>query len=334
MSTLAPEIILRELSDLWVSQGKEGNTESGAGVLRACSMTLVVVSEATDDAASLGETLAALMPEHPARTILLRLSGAGPAVLEDRVYAQCWMPFGQRRQICCEQVEITASDAALLDVPPVVLPLAVPDLPLILWCRSSRILDRPEFGALARMAHKVIFDSSGVSRDTLAKASKAPRGGPLLGDLAWTRLTQWRSMLAQVFENREVLSGLGNITRVTVEHSGDAATTPGFYLAAWVMSCLESAGLAPELTLARGEWANEGPAPPVLRVVLEGDGIFVELLRWRDRMVTTVNGVAQCAHLPLWSEYSLIREELAIVRRDPVFEKALASVLSLAYPSE
>jgi hypothetical protein len=26
------------------------------------------------------------------------------------------MPFGQRRQICCEQVEITASDAALADL--------------------------------------------------------------------------------------------------------------------------------------------------------------------------------------------------------------------------
>jgi len=59
-----------------------------------------------------GETMAALMPEHPARTIVVRLSGAGERALAERVYAQCWMPFGERRQICCEQIEITASDAA------------------------------------------------------------------------------------------------------------------------------------------------------------------------------------------------------------------------------
>jgi glucose-6-phosphate dehydrogenase assembly protein OpcA len=76
------------------------------------------------------------MPEHPARAILVRLSGAGDRSLAERVYSQCWMPFGQRRQICCEQVEITASDAALADLQSVVLPLTVPDLPLIVWCRS------------------------------------------------------------------------------------------------------------------------------------------------------------------------------------------------------
>ena len=56
------------------------------------------------------------MPEHPARAIVIRLRGAGERALSERVYAQCWMPFGQRRQICCEQIEITASDAALADL--------------------------------------------------------------------------------------------------------------------------------------------------------------------------------------------------------------------------
>ena len=60
--------------------------------------------------------------------------------MAERVYAQCWKPFGQHRQICCEQMEITASDAALADLPSVVLPLAVADLPLIVWCRSPRLL--------------------------------------------------------------------------------------------------------------------------------------------------------------------------------------------------
>src|SRR5207245_309277 len=104
----------------------------------------------SDDAAALGETIAALMPEHPARALAIRLSGAGPRALTQRVYQQCWKPFGQRQQICCEQVEITASDAALADLPPLLLALAVPDLPLIVWCRSPKLARisevRAEFG--------------------------------------------------------------------------------------------------------------------------------------------------------------------------------------------
>ena len=125
-TTIAPEKILKELAELWVDSGKQGKAEGGTGVLRACSMTLLVLAEAGDDTQGLGETIAALMPEHPARAIVVRLSGAGDRSLAERVYSQCWMPFGQRRQICCEQVEITVSDAALADLQSVVLPLTVP----------------------------------------------------------------------------------------------------------------------------------------------------------------------------------------------------------------
>jgi glucose-6-phosphate dehydrogenase assembly protein OpcA len=334
MGTLAPERILHELADLWVSEGKEGHAEGTDGVLRACTMTLVVVGEASDDPTDLGETLAALMPEHPARTILIRLSGAGQAALADRVYAQCWMPFGQRRQICCEQVEITATDAALAEVPPVVLPLAVADLPVILWCRSARVFALREFDALAAMATKVVLDSAaspGDARATLARLHKTAGRGWLVGDLAWTRLTRWREMLSQLFENRENLAAVGNVSRVTVEYPGAAPTVSSLYMGAWTVDCLSAAGAAPRLTLAPGQWTGGGDAPLVLRVLLEGQGISMELARWQDRMVTTVNGLAQCVNLPILTEYSLLREELAIVRRDPVFDRTLASALRVAY---
>jgi hypothetical protein len=85
-ATLAPDHILKELADLWVSFGKQ-EAEGGSGVLRACSMTLVVLAEESEDVGALGETVAALMPEHPARTIIIRLRGAGEHSLAERVYA-------------------------------------------------------------------------------------------------------------------------------------------------------------------------------------------------------------------------------------------------------
>jgi glucose-6-phosphate dehydrogenase assembly protein OpcA len=326
-TTVAPEKILKELAELWVDSGKQGQAEGGAGVLRACSMTLLVLAESGEDTQDLGETIAALMPEHPARTILVRLSGAGDRSLAERVYSQCWMPFGQRRQICCEQVEITVSDAALADLQSVVLPLTVADLPLIVWCRVTRLLAMPEFRAIARMAQKVVFDSSAEPDPAalLQRARDAAGRGVMLGDLSWTMLTRWREMLSQVFENQQNTAQLARMSSVEVEWGG-SRYVPALYLGAWIRDSLAEAGVNSRLQLSRA--ANDD----FLRVRLSGDGIAVELARHNDRMVVTLNGSSQCTNLPQPTDYLLMREELGIVRHDPVFEKTLASAAQLAHP--
>ena len=80
------------------------------------------------------------MPEHPARAMLVRLRGARRAALSERVYQQCWKPFGQRQQICCEQIELRRATRPWAICPRVLLPLVVADLPVILWCRSPRLI--------------------------------------------------------------------------------------------------------------------------------------------------------------------------------------------------
>jgi glucose-6-phosphate dehydrogenase assembly protein OpcA len=322
---VTPEQILRELDDLWVTLG----AESGAGVLRACTMTLVVLEEASGDAAALGETMAALMPEHPARTIVVRLSGAGERALAERVYAQCWMPFGGRRQICCEQIEITASDAALADLPSVVLPLAAPDLPLIVWSRSARLFEMPAFGAIARMAAKVVVDSAGFAdpKRALRLLAEMAQSGIPLGDLAWTRLTRWRQVLARLFENRDYLSKLARISNVKVVYNGELATS-AWYMGAWVADALRDAGVAAQVVVV----TDSGPLP--LSVELAGGGFRVALARREDRLVVAVDDAQSCTNLPQPSDYLMMREELGIVRRDAVYDRALASAARLAYATD
>lgn len=324
MPVLFPDRILRELADLWTSSSKAEHPEDGDGVLRACSMTLMVLAEASEDVSSLGETLAALMPEHPARVILIRLSGAGERALTDRVYTQCWKPFGQRRQICCEQIEIIASDAALDDLPALVLPLAVADLPVILWCRATRLLGMPEFGRIASMATKLVLDSGAMpdaraALDSLAEAARTR----VIGDLAWTRLTRWREMLAQVFGNRQMLEQIGAISHVDVGF-GPSYETSAWYMAAWVADALRAAGAHPQVTAA------SAADVPTIRVELEGEGLRVSLVRRAETLIATVNELSQCSSLAPPSDYLLMREELGIVRRDATFERALVSALRLA----
>jgi glucose-6-phosphate dehydrogenase assembly protein OpcA len=329
MPTVAPEKILKQLADLWVAEGKHGEDGASQGVLRACTMTLVVLADESDDVSSLGETLAALMPEHPARTIVIRLRAEGERALSERVYAQCWMPFGQRRQICCEQVEITASDAALPDLPSVVLPLAVADLPLILWCRSARVLTSPEFRQLAEMATRVVMNSSGFP-DTesafrwLTEAVAPGNGLPPVADLAWTQLTRWREMFSQLFENRKNLERLKGNVEVLASDSNPIATRAR-YFAAWIKDGLESLGAQARVRIRAGSASV---------VELTAGNLAVRLEREDERLITTVDGVSNCTNLPLPNDYLLLREELGIMGRDPVFEKTLASAARLAYATE
>src|SRR6266567_2134950 len=181
-TTIHPDRVLHELSELWVSLGKQ-NGDDSAGVLRACAMTLVVVAEEREDAAEVGETLALLMREHPSRAVVVRVRDVDAPELEAKVLAQCWMPFGQRRQICCEQIEISTSNSSLADVPAVVLPLVVADLPVILWFRPPRLLARPAVHRLARNATQTVFGSTifAHARTGLEPLSRGRASGTLLG---------------------------------------------------------------------------------------------------------------------------------------------------------
>jgi glucose-6-phosphate dehydrogenase assembly protein OpcA len=320
MASPSPESVLQELTELWVSLGGDSHGGPEAGVLRACSMTLLVLTETGEDSAALGETIAALMTEHPARTIVVRLSGATPAAFDARVQSQCWMPFGSRRQICCEQIEVTASDSSLPDIPAFLVPLLAPDLPVIVWCRSPRAAADPAFDEIAHISTKMVLDSAGFP-DGLAAfqlLSRRVAAGQAVGDLAWTRLTRWREMLCRAFDRGGVLERLPRVTNVQVSY-GPAEETSARYLAAWLSTALPPAKIRPGTALA---------------VLLSGDGIAIELSARDGRLGITVDGVFDCAPLPAPGDYSLVREELGILRRDPVFEKALASAARLAYPTD
>lgn len=329
--TIAPERILHDMADLWVTLGKQG--EGDAGVLRACSMTLAVAAEESDDAQAIGETLAALMPEHPSRAIVLRFNSGDTRALSSRVFAQCWMPFGHRQQICCEQIEIIGSDASLPDLPSVLVALKVPDLPVILWCRSPRLFSLPAFSQLSAIAQKVVVDSAAFNDPSAAlkMMSAAVASGCSLADLSWTRLTRWRELIAQMFENRAQLANLPSVSGISIAHRGTAAPATALYLAAWLVDGLNKIGASP-----RVEFHADGgePAWRLCRVELRAQNILepiasIALAEGHAAEIHT-GGLVSKALLPALTDYALMREELSIPGRDPAFDSALAAAAKLA----
>jgi glucose-6-phosphate dehydrogenase assembly protein OpcA len=298
--------LLKELDSAWVAVGKQ---ESG-GVLRACSMTLVVLAGAKDDPQELGALLAELMHEHPSRTVVLRL---GPE-FDGHVAVQCWMPFGTRQQICCEQIEIVCTPETMKVAAALILGLTVPDLPVNLWLRGAEWLEQAQCGALLRLADKVIVD--GAKLDGVRKLASSEY---VLADLAWTRITRWRQAVARVLEARPV----ERIDSIEVRHAGADLPMTARYLAAWLATAL---GVQPVVR------ADEGPLPPpgigrVRLVHMTGPGFDLRVERPGTVEVSIeFDGHRTPALFPVMSEDRLLREELSVFGRDPVFDRTWKSM--------
>jgi glucose-6-phosphate dehydrogenase assembly protein OpcA len=325
-STIEPEKILKELSRIWVSLAKKPEQESSAGVLRACAMTLIVVADHDDDFQALGETLAALMPEHPSRLIVIRENTTPERSLESRVFAQCWMPFGLRQQICCEQIEITASDASLPDVPSVILSITAPDLPIVLWCRSPRVFGSRDFAPLDTVAGKVVVDSEAFpsAQAILHQLADRAGAGPALADLSWTRLTRWRGLISQVGESRSCAARLPGVTDVRITYGAEQPPIWTYYLGAWMLDALEQVGATPRLEIDRSD---------TNRVEFSGGGFAVSVSRLPGEAAELrVGSMTRRTMFPEPTEYLLMHEELSITGRDPIFEKTLVRAATLAKP--
>ena len=318
-AVIQPDKVLRELDELWVTLGKQENADSAA-ILRACSMTLVVATDEGRDDAGVGETLALIMRDHPSRAIVIRVPPQHTGGLDARVLAQCWMPFGKRQQICCEQIEILTDSKGLLDVAPVVRTLRVADLPVMLWCRASHLLDLPDFQPVLEFSTKLIVDSGGIAdlEGQVALLQRSRSAGRQVGDLAWTRLTRWRESIAQIFDNPVYLARVHNIREVHLDYEGSHTPMSACYLAAWFTHVLER-----ELSFTFRR-SGDAPRARVHTVAVRGEGLDVSIAVGQDRAVEMHAGVRDTHTVfPKLSEYELLREELSIPGRDPIYDEVL-----------
>lgn len=318
MSVNADQIV-SELDQLWVELGKQSAREESHGVVRACALTLVVVAEEADDPGAIGETLAELMKSNPHRAIVLRVRRGGQRILEHRVSAQCWTPFGRREQICCEQIEITASGGARDDVAPVLAAIAAPDLPVVVWYRSPALLDWDVAAARRR-----IVDSA-LAADPLAFLRRLAAAPGRYADLEWTRLTHWRELLAQAFEIPAVRALAPAVASVRVAYAGSNPPPAAYYCAGWVESVI---GRELDTGFNRVE---EHPQCAIEGVALSAGAETISVRRVEGAAVLVQAGpVLNCGMCPELREAQLVGQELAIAGRDEVYERALIAAVRLA----
>jgi glucose-6-phosphate dehydrogenase assembly protein OpcA len=113
----------------------------------------------------------------------------------------------------------------------VVLPLLLPDSPVVVWWPRDAPAD-PATDPLGRLGQRRITDSASVARgrsQALARVCAAHAPGNT--DLAWTRLTPWRALLAAALDQHPV-----KVTGASV--SAERGNPSADLLAAWLESRL------------------------------------------------------------------------------------------------
>jgi glucose-6-phosphate dehydrogenase assembly protein OpcA len=314
VTTVSAERLLKDLAQLWADLAAGDSQKTSSGVLRACSMTLIVAADDAQDTTTVEQTVAELMHEHPSRAIVLKPAGAAPE-LDARVLAQCWMPFGGRQQICCEEIEITTPDEDVDEVARVIVGLVAPDLPVVLWCRGERWFQLDGIERLYQLADKVIIDSCSFRDEESAFSTIAAirLHTDSVADLAWTRLTGWREIIAHAFEGPNAAL-LKKVRSIVIEHFGEIPSVATRYLAHWLARAIPGASM---------EFRRvEGDSGQIAGVHLTGDDLAIGFRR-HDGDAVQVTGSAHLSAvvLPHATDYHSMREELAITGHDRVFEQ-------------
>ncbi len=247
MSEAAIDInaIERELRQMWQEQENPPDA-GGQAVIRA--LTLNLIARMPDDHwADLAMTVApALTAHHPNRTVIVIDRPGQTTELQASVQALCTLTSGGRAQVCGEQVTISARGASAGQLTSLILPLLVPDLPVVLWAPGAQPLAQPLVQRLYRLCDRLIVDSATFADPVrelteLATFEQATNGAPAVSDLGWTRLTPWRELTAQFFDTRPFLPHLHRIDEIVIEYAAADRPNPvaALLFAGWLASCLK-----------------------------------------------------------------------------------------------
>ena len=187
-------------------------------------MTLVFVVE-EEDAEEAMDIARAASREHPARVLGVILGdGRGAAQVDAKV--------GLGSGWTGETAMITLSGAVTKHSESVVLPLLLPDSPVVVWW-PAKAPDDPAANPLGRLARRRITDAAAVPTGRAkAMLTQCRSYAPGNTDLAWTRITGWRALLAAALDQVQSKVTSASVTAERISPSADL-------LSAWLADRLK-----------------------------------------------------------------------------------------------
>jgi len=223
-------------------------------------MTLVVVVD-EDHVSEAMRSARQASHEHPARVLGVILGSARGSA---RVNAQVGTGDGWTGEVAL----IRLSGPVVKHPESVVLPLLLPDSPVVAWWACTPPAD-PGKDPLGRLAQRRITDVAAAARGrSSALVNQCKEYAPGSTDLAWTRLTPWRALLAAALDQHREKVLSASITSERISPSADL-------LDAW---------LAARLRVEVSRHVSDGPG--ITEAVLETKSGPITISRKDGRLAT------------------------------------------------
>jgi len=226
-------------------------------------MTLVVVVDEEGSAQAM-DCARAASQEHPARVL-------GVILGDGRGHGHINAQVGTGQGWSGETAVIRLKGEVVKHPESVVLPLLLPDSPVAVWWPTDAPRD-PAADALGALAQRRITDAASVTRGkTTAIREQAAAYAKGNTDLAWTRLTPWRALMAAALDQHPQ-----KVTRasVTAERTSPSADL----LVAWLTDRLK-------VDVDR----HTSPGPGITEVVMTTKGGDISITRPDGKLASFVS---------------------------------------------
>ncbi|MBF0687478.1 MAG: glucose-6-phosphate dehydrogenase assembly protein OpcA [Cellulomonas sp.] len=166
--------------------------EEGGAVALGRVLTLIIDADAHDPEDAIAAANAASR-EHPCRIIVMtERAGADEANLDAQI--RLGGDAG-----ASEVIVLRISGGVTRHVDTLVMPLLLPDAPIVVWWPYD-VPTNPSEHPLGRMAQRRITDTTACSRPSRALRNLAQVYAEGDTDLAWTRATLWRGLIAATLD--------------------------------------------------------------------------------------------------------------------------------------
>lgn len=372
--SINPNTIGRTLSRLWAEIAEErrsGNRLSravaDAASMRTQTLNLIVITDSGADHQEIASLVTHLPDITPSRVILLASEDSWAQALEIGVHIEERPNTPPHAPTRIEVISVRGRGERLASV---ANPLLVPDLPEFVWCSTRDFANDPVLRDLADQADRIVVDSA-TSPDPNTglefQVELLDRGGPEMhiSDMAWTRLSSWRQMVAQFFDHPGHLPCLYNTEEVIIEcatrdDQGRSGITCGLLAAGWLATSMGWRAHGEELIRSRDGWkltlrsGERGNTREVILLLREHHKVSVSpslvsitinsgydapgtftVRRTGDETMTTISespsgGVNErTIYSASRDEARLLGTELRQFDRDPVYEQSLRFAANL-----
>jgi glucose-6-phosphate dehydrogenase assembly protein OpcA len=276
----------------------------------AMSMVLTLVVVVDEDGAEDAMAVARRAShEHPARVL-------GVILGDSRGSSQINAQVGTGAGWTGETALIRLKGEVVKHAESVVLPLLLPDSPVAIWWPADPP-DDPATDPLGRLAQRRITDAAaavrGKSKAIHAQCSAYHPGN---SDLAWTRITPWRALLAAALDQQPLKVTKGSVTAERISPSAEL-------LCAW---------LADRLKIRVDRRSSKGPGITEVRLETKEGPIVISRLDGRLATFSSPDRPDRPVALKRRELPALLAEELRRLDEDDVYAATARKLLKLPRP--